>query len=861
MSKTTKDRPGTSRSGTVREDAPLIPPKYQHVAAIGLLFLSLVLFFHAIIFQGMTFLGVDTIASHSWDTVLKEAKSEGVFPLWNPYIFCGFPGYGSLTFAGTRIFDISSMALGFVDTLLGYLFLAPPEGWVLGFYFIFAIGMYFFVFSKIGQKVPSLIAALGATFSMYIISWVPAGHNTKIAVMAFFPIIFLIVEKLRQKFDWRLAVVLVFVLHFSFLPAHVQMIFYTFLSLGVYFLFFLLRTLIKKEDWKSIVRTGVVLAVAAVLALSMDTDKYLSVWEYNPYSMRGSTPAVQAPGAEKTIQGGLAYDYATAWSFGVGEMATFFVPSWYGFGTTTYQGPLTNNQAIQQNFYFGPEPFTDSPQYMGVVILIFAIIGFIRYRKNPFVQYLGIMCLFSLLVAFGKEFPLVYDPMFKYFPMFNKFRGPSMILTIVQILIPILAAYGVASFIGTRQQNISPATEKKWKYSLAGLGALFVLAVFAPGIYKSFYSEFVPIQSVARRFGSNQQVVTMLYEFFSDKVATDFLFAFGFLFVAFGAIYRYVHQKLSFAVVASILVIVVVADLWRIDFQPMDPKPRTEQSDIFTAPNYVRYLQQDTSLYRVLLFENGRPPYDNKLAYWKIQSAYGYQGAKMRWYQDIDDVAGMGNPLVWQLMDVKYIISNTPDSSQVLSLVYNGPQYKVYLNRAHLPRAFFVNRYEVTSGIDMLRKMESMSFDVRDVAFFTEDPHLTVEPPKDGARAEYVHYGLQDVVLNVTATGNNLLFLSESYYPNGWKAYLDGNEIPIYRMDYLFRGVVVPAGTHKLEMKFEPRSFYMGKNASLGMNVVLIGVLLIAGYDVWRKKKLPVAPTQSSSGQGGAQSLQEPKGE
>jgi hypothetical protein len=848
MTKAAKDRTDPSRGGAMREDRSIIPRQYQHAVAIAVLFLSLVVFFNQIIFNGKTFLGADTIAAHSWDNVQKEATNEGVFPLWNPYIFCGFPAYGSLTLSGPRFFDISALVRGYAWTALSYLFLDPPEGWVLAFYLIFGIGIYFFAFSKVKQKVASLIAALGAVFSMYIISWVPAGHFTKIAVIAFFPYIFMIVERLREKFDWKIALLLIFVLHFSFLPGHIQMIFYTYLTLGVYFVFFLIRTVVKKEDWKPIVRTGVVFAVATTLALAMNADQYLSVWEYSPFSMRGSNPIVQGPGAEKTVEGGLAYDYATAWSFGVGEVVTFFVPSWYGFGRTTYQGPLTNNQPIQQVFYFGPEPWTESPQYMGIVILIFAIIGFIRNRKKPFVQFLGLMSLISLLIAFGKEFPLLYDPMFKYFPMFNKFRGPSMILTLVQIMVPILAAYGFASFVGSKAQGIPPASDKRWKYVLGGLGILFAMGVFVPGFYKAVYSNFISTQTIAAKFGNNQQALGMLYEFFQDKVATDFLFAFGFLLVVFGALYRYLHQRLSFSLLTVIVLGVVLADLWRIDYQPMDPQPRSEEKAIFTAPDYVRYLQQDTTLYRVLLFENGQPPYDNKLAYWKIQSAYGYHGAKMRWYQDIVDVAGIGNPLVWQLMDVKYIISNRPDSSQILSLVYNGPQYKVYLNRAHLPRAFFVNRYEVTSGLDMLMKMKSMSFDVRDVAFVINDPHLDIEPPKEGAEAKYTQYGLQNLALNVTATGNNLLFLSESYYPRGWKAFIDGKETPIYRLDYLFRGVVVPKGTHTVTMEFEPSLFYVGKDLSLATNILLLGTLGVAGFGFWRKRK-PTIPSQSSHDQ------------
>ncbi len=837
MSKTSKERSERARSTPAREESSLIPAKYQHAAAIVVLFLSLVVFFNQIIFSGKTFLGADTIAAHSWDTVMDEARKDGVFPLWNPYIFCGFPGYASLTFSASRTYDISETVLDYASRALRYLFLGVQEGSILGYYFIFGLGLYFFIFSKVKQKLPALIGALGAMFSMYIVSWMPAGHVTKIAVMAFFPVIFLLIERLREKFSWVFALLLVFAIHFLFLPSMVQMIFYTFLSLGVYFLYFLIRTLVTKEDWKSIVRTGVVFAAATVLAFCMDSDKYLSVWQYNPYSMRGSNPIVQAPGGQKTVEGGLAYDYATAWSFGVGEITTFFVPSWYGFGRTTYQGPLTNNQPVQQVWYFGPEPWTESPQYMGIVILFLAIAGFWMNRKNPFVQYLGIMCVFSLLVAFGKDFPIVYDLMFKYFPLFNKFRGPSMILTVVQILVPVLAAYGIASLVAARSQLLTPQADRRWKYSLGAVGLLLLLGIVAPGFYKAVYSEFITTQTLAAKFPYNQQVIGLLYEFFCDRVASDFLFAFMFLFAAFGALYLYLKRSLGLNILGAVLVVVIVADLWRIDIQPMDPRPQTEQQQIFTAPDYVQYLKQDTTLYRVLLFENGQPPYDNKLAYWKIQSAYGYQGAKMRWYQDIDDVAGVDNPLVWQLMNVKYIISNRPDSSQILGLVYNGPQYKVYLNRAFLPRAFFVNRYEVTSGLDMLQKMRSLAFDVRDVAYTTEDPHLSIEPPKEGAHAEYVKFGLQDLELNVTATGNNLLFLSEAYYPNGWQAYLDGNKVPIYRLDYLFRGVVIPAGTHTLTMKYEPQTYYTGKSLSLATNILLIGSLGFLGFTSWRKRK------------------------
>lgn len=185
MSKQHRERASDQRRS--RTESPLIPSKYQHAAAIGLLFLSLIVFFYPVIFGGKTFLGPDTLASHSFDTFLEEARSEGVFPLWNPYIFCGMPSYGSLTAGGDRPFDFTAYLLGKAATLFHYLVLAAPIGWVLFYYLTFAAGIYAFTYGKVNDKLAAFVAALAATFSMYIIIWVMTGHNTKISVMAFFP--------------------------------------------------------------------------------------------------------------------------------------------------------------------------------------------------------------------------------------------------------------------------------------------------------------------------------------------------------------------------------------------------------------------------------------------------------------------------------------------------------------------------------------------------------------------------------------------------------------------------------------------------------------------------------------------------
>jgi hypothetical protein len=870
MTKSHKERTGGRQAVG---ETPLIPERYQHIVAVALLFLSLVVFFNQVIFGGKTYSDVDIVASRSFDTLINDAKQEGVFPLWNPYIFCGMPAYGSLTLGGDRVFDLTAQILSKAETVFSYIILNPAEGWVLFFYFVFASGIYLFTYQKVNSKFASFIAALAATFSMYIIIWVMVGHNTKISVMAFFPYIFYAVERLRVRFSWTLALLLVLLLHLSYMPSHVQMIFYMYLSLGIYLLFFFVRSLLAKKGsqgpseaslaWKGVLRAGIVLVFATVLAFAMDADKYLSVLEYGPYSMRGSNAIVskdQVPDT-KTVQGGLDYDYATSWSFAPGEILTWVVPSWYGFGRTSYKGVLTGNQEEMLNFYSGPQPFTHAPQYMGVIVLALALFGFVKNRKDSFVQYLGVMIVFSLFIAFGRELPFLYDLMYRYFPMFNKFRIPSMILVLIQIFVPILAAYGIASFLKERESLQGAQLQKSKKSILiAGGVSVGVLALMALTVdsfisrqaiqnaFASWRNYGLPRDRVIEQFFTQvaPQVTKEITAQLSSMATSDILVAIGLLIAAFGALYYFIQGKIKLTTFAVVLTLAIVFDLWRVDMKPEEAHDRSIQAQTFAAPDYVKYLQRDSTLFRVLEFRDNTPQYNNTLAYWRIQNAFGYQGAKMRAFQDMDDVIGLGNPLLWGLMNVKYVLTNTPDSSAGVGLVYNGRDMKIYANRFALPRAFFVNRYEVADGLTILNKIKGMTFEPRDVLYFMEDPKIAIEPPHPAARAEFVHYGIQDLELKTTTAGNNLLFLSETYYPVGWKAFLDGKEIPIYRANYLFRAVVVPAGVHKIEMKFVPRGFYFGKNLSLAANVLVLGGLGFFGFDYWRKKRKPKQPVEQA---------------
>jgi hypothetical protein len=459
-------------------------------------------------------------------------------------------------------------------------------------------------------------------------------------------------------------------------------------------------------------------------------------------------------------------------------------------------------------------------------------------------MFLALTVIFAILVSFGKEFPLVYKLMFDYFPMFNKFRVPSMILILAQIAVPLLAAFGIAS-LPQPGVGLQKSGEKKLKYVIYTIGIILALSVVARGPVQVIYSSIFPIDEVGPKLAQSlrtdqPRVVADIYGLVTQTVATDLCVALGLLLIALGSVWLFLKEKLKFSQALVVLVVLSVVDLWRVDVNPMEPVSEEYQQSVFTTPEYVRFLQRDSSLYRTVTFIDGMPQQDNILASWRIQNVYGYHPAKLRLYQDAVDVASLGNPLLLQLMNVKYIISNnanTVTSHDTLMPVYDGADAKVANFRIGLPRAFFVRRWKVATGPEILKKIANLSFDPVDVAYGMEAAPLVIDPPQSGATATFIKYGLQDFALHVTATGNNLLFLSEVYYPHGWKAFIDGKETAIYQLNYLFRGVVVPVGSHTLEMKFNPDSFRLGRTISFVSNILLLGGLAFAGAFGWRKKR------------------------
>jgi hypothetical protein len=236
------------------------------------------------------------------------------------------------------------------------------------------------------------------------------------------------------------------------------------------------------------------------------------------------------------------------------------------------------------------------------------------------------------------------------------------------------------------------------------------------------------------------------------------------------------------------------------------------------------------------------------MAYFGLQHVHGYHSAKLRVYQDLLDVAGNGggsvivNPFLWNLMNVKYLLSERP-LMEGMQPVFKSQeaQLLVYENPSVLPRAFLVSRTETASQMDILQHLKKGDFAPLELAYL-EKPLPQAIDTIAGDMMEHINrvrsiaYSNETIKLEVDATGNNLLFISDVYYPAGWKAYIDGKETEIFKTNYAFRSMIVPKGKHNVEMRFTSERFALGKNLSLASNVLVIALLGVGVWQ-WRKTK------------------------
>lgn len=817
----------------------LIPEKYQDLFYIFLLFILIIIFLWSAIF-GNGFDASDTLSSLAFDTYLKDAKGSGKFPLWIPYIFSGMPSYAALLTTGERIWDIVAQVVFGIASFIGKLF-GSDVARLAFWYAFYGTGIYFLTKSRINDKFVSFIAAFAAVFSTWVILWVMIGHNTKPVVIAFLPYLFLFLEELKEKFSLLVSTLLIIAIHLMFEAGHLQLIFYSFLALGIYILVEIINRLITKNNVVGFLRASGVFVVAIGIAFLMSSDRYFATLEYTPYSTRGSAPIVKSENTHQTETGGHDYEYATMWSFSPQELITFIIPNYFGFGKLEYKGHLTGNQSVRLHTYWGQKPFEDAAPYAGILILLLAILGAVRKYKDVFVQFLIILSVFAIVLSFGYTFPILYDFFYYNVPYFNKFRAPSMVLVLIHFALPILAAYGISEIFKMRETLNTQ--DKKILNILIGLGAFILVAGFLfSALFQNSYIDAINASKYGKQMIQSYGEATFaeISNFIFDEMIGDWYRVGLIALVGSIVIYLFSIKKLSTNLFYLILFGLILIDLWQVGWRPMEVSEKKADKVAFQRTDVIDFLLQDKTKFRIADFTS---PVVNSPAYFRLETVNGYHSAKLRVYQDLLDVANQGstsqvtNPFLWNMLNVKYVI--TPQQIGGLQPIFQSQQTGafIYYNPNMVPRAYFVDSIMVLKNIDILNKIKDGSFDLRKVAFLEKDIPHKLNKLDTNNKVKIVDYQNEYIKIETENSSDNLLVLSEIYYPVSWKAYIDGKETEIYKTNYALRSVFVPAGKHTIEFKFESKAFEQGKLISTSFNILIV-LLLIAGIIFqYRKKK------------------------
>jgi hypothetical protein len=826
-----------------RSTQPSTVEKYGTYLAYGAILLVVVAFFADALFGGKNFMsGGDNVAFYSFVPYLEAAKQTGEFPLWMPYIFGGMPSLASFLAAGDRTWDFVATVIFSVPRAMGDATNNDTTRLVL-WYIIYGWGVYTLARQKGLEKMVGVFSAIGAVMSTFVIVWIMIGHSTKPVSMATLPWLLLALERLRERFTLANLFLLILPLVVLVSATHPQMMFYMGCALALYTVVELVTRLITRSGWMDVLKAGGGLAIAGIIALATHADMFMATRHYTPESTRGSAPLVQSTRNNQDQSGGNDYEYATNWSFSPGEMYTFLVPSYYGFGNTTIK-TSRNSPPQRAQLYWGQMPFTDAANYMGIAVLVFGLIGIWQYRKDPFVIFLTVLGAFSLLLSMGKNFPILYDILFDYAPAFNKFRAPSMALCLLQFALPVLAGYGLTAVIGWGK-NSTAATRK------AALGVFIATAVVSAMVYlvasdESDYKKEVDTAITAK---NGQPAPGEFLEIVYNEMHADSLAAMFYLIIIGGLIVLTARGAIKPSLMIVFCIGLLTVDLWRIDRRPYDPKKGSPEQNVFAATDVVQFLKADPSMYRVCDLTQTVPA--NWWAYHFIESVGGYSSAKMRVYQDMLDVAAPGpgrepvpgnsmilNPFLWSILNVKYIVTDRP--------LYPGvePAFQsqemgvmVYRNDETLPRAWFVDTLRVESDRrKLLENLREGTFDARRVAYVEKTfDGMSAMGTDSTSSATVKERSNHRLVLSTTSSAAQMLVVSEMFYSE-WKATIDGKPVETMKTNFLLRGVLVPAGKHTVEFRYESPSFEQGRTISLAANgiTLLIG---LGGLLMWRRER------------------------
>jgi hypothetical protein len=723
--------------------------------------------------------------------------------------------------------------------------------------FIYFIG--FFILLLVLRINPwlSIAGAIAFAFSSYFFIILEAGHTSKASAIGFMaPVIAGIILTYRGKYIAG-GLLTVFFLALEILSGHPQITYYLMIMVLMLGIIELIQHY-KEKALPSFFKASAVLIVAAILAILTHFASLWGTYEYSKYTIRGKSELTHDKDNRTT---GLDKDYATSWSYGKVETFNLLVPNLYGGSSHGRLSSFSQSyQLMQQNgvsnageiikqmpVYWGPQPFTSGPVYLGaVVIFLFVLSLFIV--KGPLKWWAVSVTILSVLLAWGKNFMWLTDLFLDYFPLYNKFRTVSMILVMLELTVPLMAILGMQKIL---EKEIDKKSLIRYgKYTLFITGGLLLFFIIFGGSIFSFSS---PDDAAV---GLPDWLMRALREDRQSLLRSDSIRSLVFVLLTSGLLWGYITGKLKKQYVLIFLPLLFIADMWPVNKRYLnndDFERKSRVANPYAATVADQFILQDnTTLYfRVFnmteaLDKSARTSYFHK-------NIGGYHGAKLRRYQEMIDF-----PLIAERSKLVNAFSNQPTEesinrtfAELPALKMLNTKYVIYNNESEplinphaLGNAWFVNEVIIVDNAD--EEIEAISTIAPDSIAVTDkrfDQYLSTHPYNKNPKGNItlMDYKPYQLTYQYNINSNQFAVFSEIFYEKGWNAYVDGRKLPHIRVNYILRGMVLPAGNHELIFRFEPKSYYVGQNVSLISSLLIIILILGYFYIRWKKPsiKLP----------------------
>tara|TARA_B100000029_G_scaffold216483_1_gene214287 strand:+ start:10352 stop:12649 length:2298 start_codon:yes stop_codon:yes gene_type:complete len=719
-------------------------------------------------------------------------------PQWYPHLFGGMPSYGGFIYAPSdpfrKVFDYLKLNWGI-------------RYW---FHFIIAsMGMFYYLKWKKFRDISSIFGSISFSISPYLFGLINAGHPAKLYAIAFIPFSVLFAEKIIYNRSYKAMLGLTVLLALQLWTKHVQIVYYTWmLILFIWFWHEGKLAIEKKFKLKFFVNRTILLAVSIIFSCLLVSDPYLPIYEFHGHSTRGTNSSLEE---NTNLKKGASWEYATQWSLHPKETISFLYPYFYGL-----QNFPTRN--VKSQAYWGYMPFTQSTHYMGLVVIVLGIIGFlIKYNNSKRIS-MGVASFIILLIGFGHYFPLFYWPLYKFAPLFSSFRIPSMIYILLPFTFSILAANCLNDLINYMDTNKFNIVQKPIIYVLLSLtGLSLFLLLFGPDILSfSKLGEMSKYQPSIIDQLSNQRK-----EVFQKGALLAFFLSSGML----ASIWLAFKKIITTRLIGFIIIGLTLFDLWIVNNEFINPKSERILRSGYKVTEEVKFLNENKGNYRIIPLEQFN---SNRYAYFGLSSVGGYRPVKLRSYQDLIDSQAFIYSGIQDMLNVKYLITNRNLSKNRYKLVFNG-KTKIYENLSVLPKAWFVeSTLSVNSMHNSIREIINADFDPKEVAVVLN--YKSKEKLSIGS-VELIEYSENKIILQSQSDGPGFLVLSENYYGPGWNATIDNVETKIFRTNHVLRGINVPSGNHTIVFSFNDSTYNFAKSLSFFSILFIISIGLILYFD------------------------------